>query len=211
MARRLLSSAPSGAPVRRCRVEIELETRHGYLRCVDHRSGWSTGTIVRAAEHFRQHRKLADHRLQRNRHELSGSGLPGVAEPADGRRRHRQLRRDQHRAGHHQITQVSTDMAINGDGWFVVAQPTGFTDNQPVFSGVTDFTRAGNFQLNDNGNLVNGCRVLSHGHPGQCYDRESRGQRSAGFAISKQFHPGARHHCYHLSGQPAERALLRSC
>ncbi|MGA7955930.1 MAG: flagellar hook-basal body complex protein, partial [Xanthobacteraceae bacterium] len=39
-------------------------------------------------------------------------------------------------------TQVSTDMAINGDGWFVVAQPTRFTDNQPVFSGVTDFTHA---------------------------------------------------------------------
>ena len=62
-------------------------------------------------------------------------------------------------------TQVSTDMAINGDGWFVVAQPTGFTDNQPVFSGVTDFTRAGNFQLNDNGNLVNAAGYYLMGIP----------------------------------------------
>jgi flagellar hook protein FlgE len=62
-------------------------------------------------------------------------------------------------------TQVSTDMAINGDGWFVVAQPTGFTDNQPVFSGVTDFTRAGNFQLNDNGNLVNASGYYLMGIP----------------------------------------------
>ena len=54
-----------------------------------------------------------------------------------------------------QSSSVSTDMAINGDGFFVVAKPTGFTDNQPTFSGVTDYTRAGNFQLNANGNLVN--------------------------------------------------------
>jgi flagellar hook protein FlgE len=62
-------------------------------------------------------------------------------------------------------TQVSTDMAINGDGWFVVSQPTGFTDNQPVFSGVTDFTRAGNFQLNNNGNLVNSAGYYLMGIP----------------------------------------------
>ena len=64
-----------------------------------------------------------------------------------------------------QSTSVSTDMAINGDGWFVVSQPTGFTDNQPVFSGVTDFTRAGNFQLNSNGNLVNGAGYYLMGIP----------------------------------------------
>lgn len=62
-------------------------------------------------------------------------------------------------------TQVSTDMAINGDGWFVVAEPTGFTDNQPVFSGVTDFTRGGNFQLNENGNLVNASGYYLMGIP----------------------------------------------
>ena len=62
-------------------------------------------------------------------------------------------------------TQVSTDMAINGDGWFVVSQPTGFTDNQPTFSGVTDFTRAGNFQLNANGNLVNAAGYYLMGIP----------------------------------------------
>ena len=44
-----------------------------------------------------------------------------------------------------QSTSVSTDMAINGDGWFVVAKPIGTSDNQPVFSGVNDYTRAGDF------------------------------------------------------------------
>jgi flagellar hook protein FlgE len=55
-----------------------------------------------------------------------------------------------------QGTSVSTDMAINGDGWFVVSSPTGTSDNQPVFSGVDDYTRAGDFQLNSGGYLVNG-------------------------------------------------------
>jgi flagellar hook protein FlgE len=55
-----------------------------------------------------------------------------------------------------QSTSVSTDMAINGQGWFVVAQPTGTADNAPVFSGVQDYTRAGDFQLNSGGYLVNG-------------------------------------------------------
>ncbi len=53
-------------------------------------------------------------------------------------------------------TTVATNMAINGDGFFTVQKPTGTTDNAPVFSGVTDYTRRGDFQINANGNLVNG-------------------------------------------------------
>ena len=60
---------------------------------------------------------------------------------------------------------VATDMAINGDGFFVVSQPTSFVDNQPVFSGVMDYTRAGDFQLNANGNLVNGAGYYLMGVP----------------------------------------------
>jgi flagellar hook protein FlgE len=51
---------------------------------------------------------------------------------------------------------VSTFMAINGDGFFSVQKATGIVDNVPVFSGVTDYTRRGDFQINANGNLVNG-------------------------------------------------------
>src|ERR1700761_5538161 len=64
-----------------------------------------------------------------------------------------------------QSTQVSTDMAINGSGYFVVAQPTGTTGNQPVFSGVNYYTRAGDFQMNDNGYLVNGAGYYLEGIP----------------------------------------------
>jgi flagellar hook protein FlgE len=51
---------------------------------------------------------------------------------------------------------VATNMAINGDGFFSVQKATSITDNVPVFSGTTDYTRRGDFQLNANGNLING-------------------------------------------------------
>ncbi|WP_316224782.1 MULTISPECIES: flagellar hook-basal body complex protein [unclassified Bradyrhizobium] len=51
---------------------------------------------------------------------------------------------------------VATNMAINGDGFFSVQKATSMVDNAPVFSGVTNYTRRGDFQLNANGNLVNG-------------------------------------------------------
>src|SRR5207253_8695457 len=47
-------------------------------------------------------------------------------------------------------------MAINGDGFFSVQRASGITDNVPVFSGATNYTRRGDFQVNSNGNLVNG-------------------------------------------------------
>ena len=53
-------------------------------------------------------------------------------------------------------TSVSTNMAISGAGFFNVQKPMGIVDNAPVFNGVTDYTRRGDFQLNANGNLVNG-------------------------------------------------------
>jgi len=53
-------------------------------------------------------------------------------------------------------TTIGTNMAINGDGFFSVQTPTSVTDNVPVFNGVTDYTRRGDFQVNANGNLVNG-------------------------------------------------------
>jgi flagellar hook protein FlgE len=53
-------------------------------------------------------------------------------------------------------TTIGTNMAINGDGFFSVQKPTSITDNVPVFDGVTDYTRRGDFQVNANGNLTNG-------------------------------------------------------
>jgi len=51
---------------------------------------------------------------------------------------------------------VGTFMAINGEGFFVVAKPTSFVDGRPVFSGTNNYTRRGDFQPDKNGYLVNG-------------------------------------------------------
>jgi flagellar hook protein FlgE len=64
-----------------------------------------------------------------------------------------------------EATQVSTNMAIQGDGFFVVAKPTGFSDNQPTFNNVDYYTRAGDFQLNSSGYLVNGAGYYLMGIP----------------------------------------------
>ena len=64
-----------------------------------------------------------------------------------------------------QSTSVSTDMAINGDGFFVVAQPTGVSDNVPEFSGVDAYTRAGDFEMNSSGYLVNSAGYYLMGIP----------------------------------------------
>jgi flagellar hook protein FlgE len=60
-------------------------------------------------------------------------------------------------------TTVATNLAINGDGFFSVQKATGVTDNVPVFNGIVDYTRRGDFQLNANGNLVNGAGYFLQG------------------------------------------------
>jgi flagellar hook protein FlgE len=60
-------------------------------------------------------------------------------------------------------TTVATNLAINGDGFFSVQKPTGIVDNVPVFNGVVDYTRRGDFGLNANGNLVNGAGYYLQG------------------------------------------------
>jgi flagellar hook protein FlgE len=60
---------------------------------------------------------------------------------------------------------VATNMAINGDGFFQVQSPSGSVDGQPVFSGATDYTREGDFQVNTNGYLVNSSGYYLMGVP----------------------------------------------
>ena len=64
-----------------------------------------------------------------------------------------------------QTASASTDMAINGDGFFIVQSPTSFAGNAPVFGGVDNYTRRGDFQLDANGYLVNGSGYYLEGLP----------------------------------------------
>lgn len=64
-----------------------------------------------------------------------------------------------------QSASVSTYMAINGAGFFVVQKPGNFTDNSPIFDGVENYTRRGDFTLNKEGYLVNGAGYYLEGIP----------------------------------------------
>lgn len=64
-----------------------------------------------------------------------------------------------------QSSAISTFMAINGDGYFVVEKPSTFTDGRPVFDGINMYTRRGDFQPDKNGYLVNGAGYYLMGIP----------------------------------------------
>lgn len=53
-------------------------------------------------------------------------------------------------------SQVATNMAINGEGFFIVSQRVATVDNNPVFQSVNYYTRRGDFSMDKNGYLVNG-------------------------------------------------------
>jgi flagellar hook protein FlgE len=64
-----------------------------------------------------------------------------------------------------QSATISTFMAINGAGFFVVEKPATFSDNRPVFDGTNLYTRRGDFQPNKDGYLVNGAGYYLMGIP----------------------------------------------
>lgn len=53
-------------------------------------------------------------------------------------------------------SQVATNMAINGEGFFMVSQRVATVDSNPVFQNVNYYTRRGDFSMDKNGYLVNG-------------------------------------------------------
>jgi len=64
-----------------------------------------------------------------------------------------------------QSASVPTFMAINGEGFFVVQKPDSFSDNRPQFAGVDMYSRRGDFQMDQNGYLVNGAGYYLEGIP----------------------------------------------
>ncbi len=65
--------------------------------------------------------------------------------------------------GDFQSTNVATHIALNGEGYFVVAESQGQVNNVPSFSGQDLYTRRGDFELDANGFLVNGARKYLKG------------------------------------------------
>jgi flagellar hook protein FlgE len=59
-------------------------------------------------------------------------------------------------AGNITSTGVGTNVALGGDGFFVVRERTSFAGATPTFSAGNQYTRRGDFELDKNGYLVNG-------------------------------------------------------
>jgi flagellar hook protein FlgE len=53
-------------------------------------------------------------------------------------------------------TGIGTHVALNGEGYFVVQERTGFAGGNAVFGGTDLYSRRGDFELDRNGYLVNG-------------------------------------------------------
>jgi flagellar hook protein FlgE len=64
-----------------------------------------------------------------------------------------------------QSTTSGTDIAINGNGYFIVQSPSSFSGTTPVFGGIDSYARRGDFQLDANGYLVNGAGYYLEGIP----------------------------------------------
>lgn len=64
-----------------------------------------------------------------------------------------------------QRSDIDTFMAINGDGYFVVQKKLGETDGRSIFSGDNVYTRRGDFEIDEEGYLVNGAGYYLFGNP----------------------------------------------
>ena len=95
-------------------------------------------------------------------------------------------------------------MAINGDGFFSVQKPTSVTDNVPVFDGVTDYTRRGDFQVNANGNLVNGAGYYLMGVDVDPKTGNPTGNVPHVLQFQNNFVPAQATTCDHLCREPAD-------
>lgn len=60
-------------------------------------------------------------------------------------------------------TSIGTNVALNGDGFFIVAQKTNDINGIPTFSGANLYTRRGDFDFDANGYLVNGAGYFLKG------------------------------------------------
>jgi hypothetical protein len=159
-----VKAAAACAPLAKLRTSC-WRANHGYLRCVDRRRNRPASPILRAAEHFRQHRQLTNGRLQGNRHLLRGSRVTGaLGEQTSGGVIASSVETNTVQ-GSIQSSSVATNMAIDGAGflwWRNRPQPPAISRNSPA---PDDYTRAGDFQMNSSGYLVNSAGYYLMGIP----------------------------------------------
>ncbi len=90
-----------------------------------------------------------------------------------------------------QSASSGTDMAINGDGFFLVQTPNSYSGTTPVFAGVDNYTRRGDFQLNSQGYLVNGAGYYLEGLPIDATTGNPTGTVAAPLQFQSNFLPAS--------------------
>ena len=86
---------------------------------------------------------------------------------------------------------VSTFMAVNGDGYFIVAEQTDTVDGQPVFGNEDLYTRRGDFAINKDGYLVNSAGYFLQGLPIDPVTGNATGSLPDVIHISNDFLPAS--------------------
>jgi len=86
-------------------------------------------------------------------------------------------------------TSTETNMAINGNGFFVVEPAIGQSDGVAVFSGSNYYTRRGDFELDKSGYLVNGAGYFLKGLPIDSQTQNVSGSVPQVLQISNAFLP----------------------
>jgi len=86
-------------------------------------------------------------------------------------------------------TSTETNMAINGNGFFVVEPAIGQSDGVAVFSGANYYTRRGDFDLDKSGYLVNGAGYFLKGLPIDSQTQNVSGSVPQVLQISNAFLP----------------------
>jgi flagellar hook protein FlgE len=81
-------------------------------------------------------------------------------------------------------TGVATNVAISGEGFFMVQERVGYSNNQPIFGGTDLFTRRGDFQLDKDGYLVNGAGFYLRGTTIDPVTGQVRGNGASDIKIS---------------------------
>jgi len=88
-------------------------------------------------------------------------------------------------------SQVDTHIAINGDGYFIISQPTDLVDGFPVFGGGDLYTRRGDFEFDRSGFLVNGSGYFLQGLPLDPVTGNPSGSSPTVIQVSNDFLPAS--------------------
>ena len=188
LARRLRQPRPrAAARVSRVRTAARsVEKRHGYLWRTHHGRHRPARAVVRARKRLRQHRELADDRVQAHRHRRSRISSRTTFRAA---RRRATWSRSRARPTPCRATSRTPRSAPSwrstATGFFVVAKPSSFVDGPAGVRRHQSLHAPRRFPAQQGRLSGQRRRLLPDGHPGRSDDRQPGRQRAASCCSSR--------------------------